>query len=291
VGGDHDRDRDDRVARRRAALRSGGGLIVPSVPYGRILATQMRVSMMTAMQYRADFVIEGLMSVYWLGWNLLPLIVLYADRSSVAGWDYPSALIVIGWFVVLRAVLEGVITPSLVETVQRIRSGSFDYVLLKPVDAQFMVSIARFVPWRIIDLLGGFALVVYAFYRLGRPPAIEHVAAGLLLLVAGALVMYAMWMMVVAASFWVVRLDNLTYLLNALFDTARWPVHVFRGAWRIVFTFVLPLALMTTYPAMAVLGRIDLAVAAGCVGGAIGLLVVSRLVWRLAIRSYTSASS
>jgi ABC-2 type transport system permease protein len=260
-------------------------------PYFRILTTQMRVSTMTAMQYRADFVIEGLMSIYWLAWNMLPLIVLYADRESVAGWDYPSALIVIGFFVILRAVLEGVITPSLIETVERIRMGSFDYVLLKPVDAQFMVSIARFVPWRIIDLLGGFALVIYAFVQLGRPPAIEHAAAGLLLLIVGALVMYSLWMMVVAASFWVVRLDNLTYLLNALFDTARWPVHVFRGAWRIVFTVILPLALMTTYPAMAVLGRIDLLVAVGCVGGAILLMALSRAVWRLAIRSYTSASS
>jgi ABC-2 type transport system permease protein len=97
--------------------------------------------------------------------------------------------------------------------------------------------------------------------------------------------------MCAAAGFWVVRLDNLTYLLGAIFDVARWPVQVFRGVWRFVFTFVIPVAVMTTFPAMALLGRLEGAAALATIGGALVLLVVSRLVWRLAIRSYTSASS
>ena len=92
--------------------------------YPRLLALQLRVSLTTAMQYRADFFVEGLMSVYWLGWNLLPLFILYGDRTSVAGWDFPSALVVIGWFVVLRGILEGAINPSLVDIVERIRTGA-----------------------------------------------------------------------------------------------------------------------------------------------------------------------
>lgn len=259
--------------------------------YLRLFAAQARVSTMTAMQYRADFLVEGLMTVYWLAWNLLPLVVLYADRGTVARWDYPSALVVIAYFIVLRAILEGAITPSLVDTVERIRTGSFDYVLLKPADPQFLVSCARLSPWRVVDLCGGVGLAVYAFVRLGRAPSAADVAAGVVLLVAGAAVMYSLWIVAAAASFWVVRLDNLTYLLGAVFDTARWPVQVFRGAWRIVFTFVLPLALMTTYPAMALLSRIDLATGAACVAGAIALVALSRGLWKIAIRSYTSASS
>jgi ABC-2 type transport system permease protein len=261
------------------------------VRYLRLFAVQARVSMMTAMQYRANFLVEGLMTLYWFAWNLLPLLILYDERGTVAGWDFPSALIVIGWFVVMRALMEGIVTPSLVEMVERIRTGSFDYVLLKPADPQFLVSTARLSPWRVIDVAGGVGIVVYAFYRLGRTPAPEDVAAGVVLLAAGAAAMYSLWVMAATLSFWVVRMDNLTYLLGAIFDTARWPVHVFRGAWRILFTFVLPLALMTTYPAMAILGKIDLATAAACLGGAGVLLVLSRLVWRTAIRSYTSASS
>jgi ABC-2 type transport system permease protein len=259
--------------------------------YLRLFWVQCRVSVMTALQYRANFVIEGLMTVYWMGWNLLPLLILYADRSEVAGWDYGSALVVIGWFVMLRALLEGLITPSLVDMVERIRMGSFDYVLLKPADPQFLVSTSRLQPWRLIDFLGGVAIVVYAFHRLGRTPSAGDVAAGGLLLIAGAAVMYSLWIMAAALSFWVVRMDNLTYLLGAIFDTARWPVHVFRGAWRVIFTFVLPLALMTTYPALGILGKVDLPTAGACLCGAVMLVSLSRGVWGIAMRSYTSASS
>src|SRR5689334_24502825 len=48
---------------------------------------------------------------------------------------------------------------------------------------------------------------------------------------------------------------SLSYLFGSLFDAARWPITVFRGALRIVFTFVFPIALLTTYPAMALLGK------------------------------------
>ncbi len=52
-----------------------------------------------------------------------------------------------------------------------------------------------------------------------------------------------------SAAFYVVKVDNLTYLFESIFDAARWPASVFRGVLRVVFTFVIPLALMTTYPA------------------------------------------
>jgi len=256
-----------------------------------LVATSLRVSLMTAMQYRADFVVEGLMSVYWFGWNLLPLVVLYGTRDSVAGWDQASALIVIGAFVLLRSLIEGVISPSLVEFVERVRTGAFDYVLLKPADAQLLVSIARFSPWRLVDLVGGVAIMSYGFAQLGRAPAPADLALGLALLGCGAAAIYSLYIVAAAATFWVVRLDNLAFLLSAVFDTARWPVHVFRGAWRVIFTFVLPIALMTTYPAMALLGRLDGCTALACVGGALLMLGVARLSWRTAIRSYTSASS
>ena len=259
--------------------------------YLRLLGVQVKTSVTTAMQYRADFIVQGAMSLYWLAWNLLPLVILYADRDAVAGWDYASALVVIAWFVILRGILEGAINPSLVDVVERIRTGSFDYLLLKPADSQFLVSTARYDPWRVVDVCGGVAILVYAFVKLGRWPTPGDVAAGALLLASGVVVMYALWIGIVAASFWVIRLDNLTYLLDAVFDTARWPAQVFKGAWRVIFTFVLPLALMTTYPAMAILGHIALGTAVACIAGALALAVIARLLWIGAVRNYTSASS
>lgn len=259
--------------------------------YLQLAGVQLRVSLASAIAYRADFLIEGAMALAWMAITLFPLIVLFGSRDTVAGWDAPSALVVIGYFMLVRAVLEGVVSPSLVELVAGIRTGTFDYLLLKPVDAQVLVSVSRFEPWKIFDVLGALAVIVYAFYRRGEGPALVDVGLGLGLLVAGVIAMYALWICCAAASFWVVRLDNLTFLLGAVFDVARWPIQVFRGAWRWVFTFVIPVAIMTTYPAMALLGRLDVTTAALVGVGALGLLAGSRAVWVIAIRSYTSASS
>ncbi len=261
------------------------------IRYLRLAAVQLRISAAQAIAYRADFLIEGVMAAAWMAIALLPQLVLYSDRKSVAGWDAPSALVVISYFMGVRAVLEGVVSPSVVDLVERIRNGAFDYVLLKPVDAQAMISASRYEPWKIFDLLGAVGVAVYAFYLRGEAPDAGGLALGLALFVSGVLAMYSLWIVCAAASFWVVRLDNLTYLLGAIFDTGRWPVQVFRGAWRFIFTFVIPVALMTTFPAMALLGRLDARTAAFTLGGSAVMLVISRLVWRAAIRNYTSASS
>jgi ABC-2 type transport system permease protein len=257
----------------------------------RIIGVQLRTSVAQAMAYRANFIVQGLTSVAWLALALLPLVVLFDKRASVAGWSRADALIVMAYFMGLKAVLEGIVTPSLVDLVERIRSGAFDYALLKPIDAQALVSTSHYEPWKIFDLLGAIAVAIYAIGQRGHSPAATDIALGIALFVAGVLAMYSLWIVCAAASFWVVRLDNLIYLLGAIFDTARFPVQIFRGMWRLVFTFIIPVAIMTTFPAMALLGRLDARAALGTLGGAAAMLVISRLVWRAAIRSYTSASS
>ena len=261
------------------------------IRYLGLFVLQLRISAAQAMAYRANFMIEGALSLVWMGITLLPLIVLFEHRPQVAGWDASSALVLIAYFTALRALIEGLITPSLTDLVERIRSGAFDYVLLKPMDAQAIMSASRCEPWKVFDLLSAIALAVYAFARRGHGPDPAELGGGLVLLAAGAIAVYALWIACAAASFWVVRLDNLIYLLESVFDVARWPVQIFRGAWRIVFTFVIPVAVMTTFPAMALLGRLDARTALATVGGALAMLLASRLVWRAAIRSYTSASS
>jgi ABC-2 type transport system permease protein len=259
--------------------------------YLRLFVVQLRLSASAGMAYRGDFLLEGLMSIGWLLITLLPLYVLYSERDAVGGWSLPEALVVLAYFTGVKGVLEGIVSPSFVDLVERIRTGAFDYVLLKPIDAQAMISASRFEPWKMFDVLGALAIVIYAFAKLGYAPSPVDVALGIVLFISGVLAMYSLWILCAAAAFWVVRLDNLTFLLGAIFDTARWPVSIFPRAWRIIFTFVIPLAVMTTYPARALLGQLRAETALAVCGGTLGLLVLSRLVWRKAIRSYTSASS
>lgn len=259
--------------------------------YLRLLGVSVRTSLLTSMQYRADFVVQGAMALVWTAIALVPLLVLYGQRTSVAGWGFGPALLVIGMFTIMRGILEGAINPSLIAVVERVRSGSFDYTLLKPADAQFLVSTTKFEPWRAIDVLAGVGILVWGQVEIGEGPGPLAVATALLLMLGAIAVMYSLWILIVAAAFWVVRLDNLTYLLGAIFDAGRWPVQVFRGAWRVIFTVVIPLALMTTYPAMALRGVLSATTVAACVAGSALFVALARGVWSLALRGYTSASS
>jgi len=74
-------------------------------------------------------------------------------------------------------------------------------------------------------------------------------------------------------------------------DVGRWPISVFKGALRMVFTFVFPVALMTTYPALALLGRMDAQTAMLALLGGLAFAAVARRVWKRALGMYTSASS
>jgi len=259
--------------------------------YARLVTVQLRMSAVTAMQYRSDFLIKGAMSFLWLGVTMVVLVSVFQQRATVRGWTFPEALVVVGCFTLMKGILEGAVSPSLTSVVEHVRKGTLDFLLLKPVDAQFLVSTARIEPWRVMDLVGGVVLLGYAFHRLGGPPAPHRLAAALALMAVGVMVLYALWILVVSAAFWVVKVDNLSYLFGSLFDAGRWPISVFRGVLWFAFTFVFPLALMTSYPAMALLGRLSLATAlAGAVGG-LAFASLARLIWRRALGFYTSASS
>lgn len=260
--------------------------------YLRLLGIQLRASAAVAMQYRVDFVVQGALAVFWTSWSLVPLLVVFGNRAGVAGWSFEEALVVIGWFMVMKGILEGAVNPSLASVVEHIRKGTLDFVLLKPADAQFLVSTQKFAPWRVVDAVAGLVVFGFAFHRLGRWPEPAHVVAAVLLLGCAALILYSIWILVISAAFFVVKVDNLSFLFVSIFDAARWPADVFRGLLRFVFTWIVPLAIMTTFPARALLGKdFGAAEAAAALAGAVAFAAVSRFVWLRSIGRYTSASS
>jgi ABC-2 type transport system permease protein len=261
------------------------------VRYARLLAVQLRTSFTLAVQYRFDFVLEGLLALVWLGIALVPLVVVFGRRPVVAGWSYQEALVVVGLFSMLKAVLDGGVMPSLNHVADGVRKGTLDFILLKPADAQFLVSTARFEPWRVLDFLGSLGIVVVALVRLHRWPGVASLGVGLVLFGVALLLLYSLWILVVSASLRVVKVDNLSYFFVSIFDAGRWPIHVFRGALRVVFTVVFPLALMTTYPAEALLGTLTTSHALLSAAGGLLFALAARRIWQRSLRAYTSASS
>jgi ABC-2 type transport system permease protein len=257
--------------------------------YLKLLRVQLRAALLLMMQYRVDFFVDAGLSVFWVAVSLVPLLVLFGQRQSVAGWSWPEALLVVAWFNVLKGVLEGAIQPALQAVVEHIRRGTLDFLLLKPVDAQFIVSTARFELGHIADVISGLLIVGFALHRLGHRPSLGAVLATVVLLLAAVLLLYSIWILVISLAFYVVKVDNLSYLFSSIYDAARWPASVFRGVIAFVFTFVIPLAVMTTYPALSILGRLGPARLLGALGGALLFAALARQVWLGALRRYTSA--
>ncbi len=259
--------------------------------YLRLLLAQLRLSALLSVQYRLDFFLDGVTSVVWVAFNALPLFVAFSARARIAGWTLNEALITLGLFTFLKGVMDGAINPSLTAVVEQVRKGTLDFTLLKPADAQFLVSTARFQPWKAADALAGLGLIAFALGRLHRWPTPGAWLAALGLLLAALAVLYSLWILAISAAFFVVRVDNLAFLFASLFDLARWPVSIFRGFYRFLFTFVLPLAILTTYPALALLGRLSGQVLLWALVGTLAFTALARLAWNRSIRAYTSASS
>ncbi|HLL55161.1 MAG TPA: ABC-2 family transporter protein, partial [Myxococcaceae bacterium] len=225
--------------------------------YLKLFWIQLRASILLAVQYRYDFLIEAGVTALYPVTALVPLFVVFADRTQVAGWTLPEMLVLMGWFTLLEGIIAGAISPSLLSVVEHIRKGTLDFVLLKPADAQFLVSTARFQISRVTNAVVALGVFIYAFGKLGRAPSVLNVATSVLLLGSATVLLYSLWILTICAAFYVVKVDNLTYLFSSIYDAARWPVNVFRGLVKFIFTFVIPLALMTTFPSEAMLGRLE----------------------------------
>ena len=259
--------------------------------YARLSAAQLEMSALAAMQYRVGFWTEGVLGMVWSALGIAPLFVAVEHLGSVKGWGRWELVVLTGCFTLLSGLFGALLQPSLLESMNHIRRGTLDYLLLRPADALALCLTCSFRPWRLIEALGGVALIVAGLAMLGRVPGPEDILAAGATGVAGFVALYAFGVMVLCASFKAMQLQSLTYLMEALLDFGRWPAQVFPVALRVVFTFVVPLLVMTSYPAEALLGRLPWATIGQLAAVSAGLMLVARGLWRRSIRGYTSASS
>jgi ABC-2 type transport system permease protein len=94
-----------------------------------------------------------------------------------------------------------------------------------------------------------------------------------------------------ATSIWFVKIYNVTEVLRGLLEAGRYPMVAYPVAYRFFFTFIVPVAFLTTVPSEALLGRVELVWLLGAGLLALALFLISRMFWQFALRFYTSASS
>jgi ABC-2 type transport system permease protein len=259
--------------------------------YLRLLAIFYKNCLLTDLEYRVNFLTNVFMSAFWIFFALVSLGVFFQHRSRIGDWSYPEALLVTGLFVLFNGVIEAWLRPNISRVVEAIRLGTFDFVLTKPVDSQFLSSLRYVVVWKLTDVALGVGIVLYAFGRLEVSLSLATLALFLGLLMAAAVIVYSLWLLMVTTAFWFVRIDNITELFMAVYEAGRFPVTVYRGWARGLLTFVVPIAFVTTFPAAAVLHRLEGGYVVLSALMAVVFFAVSSFFWRYAVTHYSSASS
>jgi ABC-2 type transport system permease protein len=251
----------------------------------------MGASLSTQLEYRANFVVNLIETVLRILGSLLGLSILVGDAQNIGGWSLLEAAVVLGVFTLFDGLMSMALAPNLNRIAEGVRTGSFDFTLLKPIDAQFLVSFRNINLLRLPDVLLGVGIVVWAVLQLEPRPSVEQLGVGVLLMAAAYLIVYAIWLMLSTTAFWFVRVENITELFWGFYRAGQFPITVFPSWVRLFFTFVIPIAFITTVPAQAFTGKLETNSVWVALALATGLFAASRWFWRFALRSYTSASS
>jgi ABC-2 type transport system permease protein len=259
--------------------------------YIRLLGIFYKNSLYTEMEYRANFIVNTIMSLIWFSFAILGLKVFFFHRDQIGQWGYYEAMVVVGIYSFFNGFIEAVLQPNMSRIIEQIRLGTFDFVLIKPVNSQFMASLRNLSIWKLADILVGAGICVYALAKLKAAPTLLDIALALFFIFNGTVIVYSIWVLMVTTAFWFVRIDNITELFSSIYETGRFPVSVYPGWMRGVLTFVIPIAFITTFPAAAVLGQAKTHLLLVSIIIAALLLTGSVLFWRLALRYYSSASS
>lgn len=259
--------------------------------YLKLLVIFYKNSLVRELEYRVNFLANALMSVFWLAWGILGVSIFFWHRNTMGDWTYPEVLMVVGLFTFFEGVIEALLRPNVGAVIEQIRDGTLDFVLTKPVNTQFIASLRNLVIWRLVDVIIGLFVILYGLSQLHLTPTLAQIGFFVAMIVSALVMVYSIWLMMVSFAFWFVKIDNITELFYAFYEAGRYPVTIYRGAVRVLLTFIVPIAFITTFPASALLGRLDATTASTGFAFAIGLFIASNRFWNFALRHYSSASS
>ncbi len=257
--------------------------------YVRVLKLFWQVTIAAELEYRVNFVVALLSSLGGLVGSLFGLFLFYRTDYTFPGWSWSEALIVLGIFTILQGIAATFLVPNLNKIVSYVQEGTLDFVLLKPVSSQFWLSTHTVSPWGFPDLFFGMVIVGYAGAQVGL--SVWDYLSILPPLALGIVSLYSLWFILAATSIWFVKIYNVTEVLRSLLEAGRFPIEGYPAVYRIFFTFIIPVAFLTTVPAKTMIGRSEPIWLLGSAVLALLLFQFSRWFWQFALRFYTSASS
>lgn len=257
----------------------------------RLLAVFYRTSVQTDMEYRVDFFTRVVASLLGLLTTLGSLSVAFQYTSNLKGWTFSQALVLVAVYYLMDGVIEMFIAPNMREIMNQVREGTLDFVLLKPVNSQFMATFRTLNVWRASNLLVGLGLLAYSLQRLSLSVGIAQALAFVVALAAGSVVVYSFWLALVTLTFWFTRLENIEQIVWQAFEAGRYPVEIYPVWLQALLTYVIPVTFIITVPAQALAGRLNPGFLFVAWTVAALSVLASSAFWRYGLKSYSGATA
>jgi ABC-2 type transport system permease protein len=264
--------------------------------YLRLLLAFGRYGLTRELAFRGNFLVKITVEVLWLILLLVFYTTVFTKTSVIAGWSEHEYLFFVGCYFALEGVMETFFMSNCSEFADLVRSGDLDFILLKPIDEQFLVS-CRGIEWSSAPtVLMGSGVMATGLAKMGWTFDPLQGVLFVLLFACGVAIAYGFLLLLTSTSVWFMRNQSLWELWWLFTSLMRYPKEIFAGrlaaplGW--FFTFIVPVLIVVNVPARVMAKRLfDPAWIAFTVLTAVVLLYVSRRIFRAALRRYRSASS
>jgi len=157
----------------------------------KLISTLFKVNVQMAVAYRADAIVNILLNIMWLGWELLGLSIIFSNTNTLGGWGFGELLALLGIFKIVHTMMMTLVWPNTEKFNLSIRDGSMDYTILQPVSSMFLVTFSRINIWRLWDIPVAAILIIIGINRAGDVTTPLSVLYFFLLTACGAVVIYS----------------------------------------------------------------------------------------------------
>lgn len=265
-----------------------------SSPLAYLLLTRMWSR--AAWQYRASLLILTTAQALSTCLDLVAMLVIYSQVSTLGGFTLPEALYLYGTTRVAFA-LSDVIASGAETLSEAIRTGTFDVMLIRPVGTLPQVLAEQFTPKRFGKLIPSTAALTWACLHIPVAWTPAKLAVCLGTIVCGTVIYCALWVLTNSISFFATDMRESANIFTYGGELiTEYPFAIFDRPLALTLTFAIPLAFVTWQPSLYVLGRADpfglpgfLRFAAPVVALVMSLLAAA--AWRTAVRHYRSTGN
>ncbi|MEX0798242.1 MAG: ABC-2 family transporter protein [Bacteriovoracaceae bacterium] len=259
--------------------------------YLRLYAHFLRFSFSKAMEFRVDFFFRVVMDIIFYAVQFAFFHIIYLHTPILAGWDLDQMRVFIAGYIFIDALHMTVFASNCWWFPIYINRGDLDYYLTKPVSTLFFLSLKDFAANSFLNLVIAAGLLTWALSNYPGELSPLKTAIFIGLLFNGTFLYFLVNLLFLLAVFWTQSPRGFGDLFFSVSHVMERPDRIYRGVVRKAFIFVLPFALMASFPAKFLLEENQWSLLGTIFGVTAAFFIAIQIIWRLGLRSYSSASS